>query len=133
VISPTTAGKLLPYCSFHLGDYQRALRLYLDYIKDNGDEDSIRTTWLNVASCYFSLGMYTEAVTAAKKGKPSDLQTRLLFHLAHKLEDDDRLLELHESLEDNLENSLSLASVHYLRGDFQSSIDIYKRVLINNR
>ena len=79
------------------------------------------------------MGMYQEAKDAAEKGTECDLKTRILFHLSHKLSNEDELMTYHRQLEETLENQLSLASIHYLRMDYQSSIDIYKRILLDNR
>jgi intraflagellar transport protein 56 len=47
------------YCAFHLGDYKRALKefqnLTADAAKTNPED------WMNLACCYFYLGMYPEA------------------------------------------------------------------------
>jgi intraflagellar transport protein 56 len=79
------------------------------------------------------MGMYTEAQEAANKGAQCPLKNRLLFHFAHKLGNEEAVIQYHGKLEEILENQLSLASMHYLRQDFQSSIDIYKRILLDNR
>ena len=39
----------------------------------------------------------------------------------------------HKNLQDVVEDQLSLASIHYLRSHYQEAIDIYKRVLLENR
>ena len=39
----------------------------------------------------------------------------------------------HQQLEDVIEDQLSLASIHYLRSHYQEAIDIYKRILLDNR
>ena len=95
---------------------------------------------LYLACCYFFLGMYKEADDAAQKGTFSidagptcKLQNRLLFHLSHKFNDEKRLMGYHQNLQDVIEDQLSLASIHYLRGHYQEAIDIYKRILIENR
>ena len=36
-------------------------------------------------------------------------------------------------MEDIVEDQLSLASIHYLRSHYQEAIDIYKRILLDNR
>ena len=36
-------------------------------------------------------------------------------------------------MEDVIEDQLSLASIHYLRSHYQEAIDIYKRILLDNR
>ena len=57
-------------------------------------------------------------------------QVRLQFHLAHKLNDEDKLMVHHGKLKTTVEDQLSLASIHYLRSHFQEATDIYKRVLL---
>jgi intraflagellar transport protein 56 len=44
------------------------------------------------------------------------LQTRVLFHVAYKLNDEAKLLQYHQQLSDTIEDQLSLASIHYQRG-----------------
>ena len=66
-------------------------------------------------------------------GPASRLQNRLLFHLAHKFNDEALLMQYHKSLQDVIEDQLSLASIHYLRSHYQEAIDIYKRILLDNR
>jgi intraflagellar transport protein 56 len=61
------------------------------------------------------------------------LRNRLLFHLAHKFGDEKKLMSQHQQLEDVLEDQLSLAAIHYLRSHYQESIDIYKKILLDNR
>jgi len=39
----------------------------------------------------------------------------------------------HANLKDVIEDQLSLASIHYLRSHYQEAIDIYKRILLDNR
>jgi len=42
-------------------------------------------------------------------------------------------MSYHQNLQDVLEDQLSLASIHYLRSHYQEAIDIYKKVLLDNR
>lgn len=39
----------------------------------------------------------------------------------------------HQKLQDTTEDQLSLASIHYLRSHYQEAIDVYKRILLDNR
>ena len=39
----------------------------------------------------------------------------------------------HQNLQDVMDDQLSLASIHYLRSHYQEAIDIYKRILLDNR
>ena len=42
-------------------------------------------------------------------------------------------MHYHQQLSDSIEDQLSLASIHYLRGHFQEATDIYKRLLLENK
>lgn len=42
-------------------------------------------------------------------------------------------MQHHQSLTDNIEDQLSLASVHFQRGHYQEATDVYKRMLLENR
>lgn len=87
----------------------------------------------NIAVCMFYLGMHTESLEALKSTKDTPAKNRLMFHLMHKLNNEDRLMELHGSLKDVIEDQLSLAGMHYLRAHYQEAIDIYKRILLDNK
>ncbi|CAO1326743.1 unnamed protein product [Diamesa hyperborea] len=120
----------MSYCDFHLGDYRKCLDEYEKVYDGNRDQKDIG---LNIGVCMFMLGMYDEAQKTIENLPESPLKIRLLFHLAHKLGDDDRLMELHSSLRDVIEDQVSLAGLHYLRGQYQEAIDIYKRILLDNK
>lgn len=120
----------LAYCDFHLGEYKLCLEQYEKMFDENPTSKDIP---LNLSVCMFYLGMYEEAQKIIEDLPESQLKIRLLFHLAHKLGDDDRLMELHSSLRDVIEDQLSLAGLHYLRGQYQEAIDIYKRILLDNK
>ncbi|XP_055305612.1 intraflagellar transport protein 56 [Sitodiplosis mosellana] len=117
------------FCNFHLGNYKEALNDYRDLKTQS--EDSILI--MNVAICMFYLGMYNDSLEVVDAIPNNPLKVRLLFHLAHKLNDEDRLLELHGSLRDIVEDQLSLASMHYLRAHYQDAIDVYKKILLDKK
>ncbi|KAG7388558.1 Intraflagellar transport protein 56 [Phytophthora pseudosyringae] len=119
----------LAYASFHLGNYQRALDAYAQ-LRDVDDTPEI---YLYRGCCLFYLQMYKEAAREAEKGPAGQLQNRLLFHCAHKVGDEDKLLVYHQQLTDSKEDQLSLAAIHYFRNHFQEATDIYKRLLLENR
>ena len=104
----------------------------------NQEKDGICVTiddvWMYISCCHFFLGQYDEAQDALLKvGSSSSLKTRLDLHLAHKKGNESQLMEQHQGLKDILEDQLCLASVHYLRAHYQESIDIYKKILVENR
>ena len=67
------------------------------------------------------------------EGPENSLQRRILMHIAHRQNDEKKLLEYHNSLGEDYEDQLSLASIHFLRTQYQEAIDIYKKILLNNR
>ncbi|KAF6774250.1 Tetratricopeptide repeat protein 26 [Paragonimus kellicotti] len=120
----------IAYAAFHLGDYKRAAE---EYKKLLTRKDSPPEIPIYLACCYFFMGMYQEAMAQAKEGPLCGLQNRVLFHVAHKFNDERLLLNYHNNLADVLEDQLSLASIHCLRSHHQEAIDIYKRILLDNR
>ena len=120
----------IAYCAFHLGDYKKSMEEYEKISKKEGCDPEV---WTYLACCYFLLGMYHESDEVLGKGPRCPLENRLLFHLSHKFNDEKRLMGHHQSLRDVIEDQLSLASIHYLRSHYQEAIDIYKRILLDNR
>lgn len=130
----------MAFCNFHLGDYTKALEQYQQIRADDyetssaaADAATASDVVINIAVCMFYLGMYAESQQLIESIPNSALKVRLLFHLSHKLGDEDRLMELHGSLRDVCEDQLSLAGLHYLRGHYQDAIDIYKRVQLDKK
>ncbi|XP_022647439.1 intraflagellar transport protein 56-like [Varroa jacobsoni] len=120
----------IAYCAFHLGNYKQAAEEYNKVLKR---KNTSKECWTYLACCQFYMGLYQEAENSAAKGAAGDLQNRLLFHLAHKAGDEAKLMSHHQQLQDILADQLSLASVHYLRSHYQEAIDVYKRILLDNR
>jgi len=123
----------LAYCYFHYGEHRKALDIYKDLVKSTEAEGPDPIYYTYMAACLFYLGEYKEAEEAALKGPSTKLQTRILFHVAHKFNDESKLMMYHQQLTDSTEDQLSLAAIHYLRSHFQEATDIYKRLLLENR
>ena len=120
----------LAYAAFHLGSYQQALDSYQSLL-DKGSDDAMLHVYMGC--CLERLGWHAEAEERALKGPACPLQNRLLFHLAHRLNDENKLMMHHQKLADTTLDQLSLASIHFLRNHFQEATDIYKRLLLENR
>ena len=120
----------LGYSAFHLGDYKKA---YSVYEKLLAAEEVNPEHYLHSACCLFYMGLYKEAEEDALKGPATRLQNRILFHCAHKLGDETKLMKAHQKITDSSEDQLCLASIHFLRSHFQEATDIYKRMLIEFR
>lgn len=121
----------IAYCEFHLGNYKRAAMIYEKFLKKN--DNNLLNTSTHLACCYFFLGMYSEAKSILHNAYESSLKNRLLFHLSHKMENGRELYKYHDKLLDVIEDQLCLASIHYLRAHYQEAIDIYKKILLDNR
>ncbi|CAK1547012.1 unnamed protein product [Leptosia nina] len=122
------------WCWFHLGEYRQALDKYLELRgRENLDSRLADNISLDIAVCYFYLGMYKESQETIEKAPKCALKNRLQFHLAHKLGDEEALMQAHATLRDVPEDQLSLASVHYLRAHYQEAIDVYKKLLLDRR
>ncbi|KAG5186895.1 hypothetical protein JKP88DRAFT_269588 [Tribonema minus] len=119
------------YCAFHVGRYQRALEAYEEVVAIGAGGGDVH---LYVACCHYYLQSYDQAEEAASRGPKGPLRTRLLLHIAHKQNDERKLMQQHQELsEKSSEDQLSLAAIHYLRSHFQEATDIYKKLLLENR
>ena len=114
------------YSLFHLGDYTKAIDVYNQLLKEDPDDTNL---YLYIASCLYYNQEFDEAQMYSEKGPSCDFRTRLLFHIAHKRDDDQQLLKSHSELVGTLENQLSLAAIHYMRTHYQDAIEIYERIL----
>ena len=121
----------LGYSAFHLGEYRKALDAYEEYQRTSAEPHLETPLW--VGSCMYYLQMYKEAQDVAAHGPDGALKNRLLFHTAHRMNDETKLMVHHQKLSDTTEDQLSLAAIHYLRSHFQEATDIYKRLLLENR
>jgi intraflagellar transport protein 56 len=104
------------YCAFHLGNFHRSEEAYKELFNAYPVGEEVH---LYQACCYFYQQMYDEAERAAEKGPASELRTRLLFNIAHRTGNEEKLMKYHNQLKDRKADQLSLAAVHYLRSHFQ--------------
>lgn len=58
--------------------------------------------YINLGCCYFVQGDYAEAEKCALLGPVCSLQTRLLFHIAQRTHDEEKLLIYHKKLQDTV-------------------------------
>jgi intraflagellar transport protein 56 len=117
------------YSLFHCGKYLEVIRVYEQLLETEPDETNLH---LYIASCHFYNQDYEDARQSAQKGPNCDLRTRLIFHIAHQLNDEQALLDAHSRLVGTLENQLSLAAIHYLRSHYQDAIEIYGSLLVQH-
>ena len=72
--------------------------------------------WL---TCVSLLPVAQGRACLSMQGPRCALQTRILFHCAHQMGDEAKLMQHHQQLSESTEDQLSLASIHYLRGHYQ--------------
>lgn len=112
------------YCAFHLGNFRRSEEAYKELFDAYPVGDEIH---LYQACCYFYQQMYEEAEKSALEAPMSELKTRLLFNIAHRTGDEEKLMKYHHDLKDRKADQLSLAAVHYLRSHHQE-VSIINRI-----
>ena len=117
------------YCLFHCGQYSEAIELYEKLLKQDPTDTVL---YLYIASCQFYNQDYEEARASALKGPECDFRTRLIFHIAHQMNDEQELFKAHSQLVGTLENQLSLAAIHYMRSHYNDAIEIYQRLLLQH-
>ncbi len=143
----TGAWGLLPwvgYTAFHVGDFEKALEVYREL--EGGSVAPPPFTLLNTACCLYHMQQYDEAkeiclrkdladgCTEAEEEVTWQTANRILFHIAYKQDDETKILEYHDKLQEaSVEDQLSLAAMHFLRGHFQEATTIYKRLVVSNR
>uniref|UniRef100_A0AAY4A4B6 Intraflagellar transport protein 56 n=1 Tax=Denticeps clupeoides TaxID=299321 RepID=A0AAY4A4B6_9TELE len=118
------------YCAFHLGDHKRAMEEYKEMTLK---PDCPLEVWVYFGCSLFFLGLYKEAEEAALKGLMLLIVNVALSFYLLQFNDEKKLMGFHQNLEDITEDQLSLASIHYMRSHYQEAIDIYKRILLQNR
>lgn len=119
----------LAYSYFHSGEYAKALEVYEEIVKKTSDSN----VHAYKACCHYALCQYSLAEEAAQKAPESPLKTRIVFHTAHKRNDESAMMTQHQKLSETTEDQLCLAAIQYLRSHFQEATDIYKRLLVENR
>ncbi|EGR30631.1 tetratricopeptide repeat protein [Ichthyophthirius multifiliis] len=118
------------YCCFHNGDYKKAIQIYDDMTKK---PEYNKVLHVYKACCHYALCNYDEAKREAQKGTECDLQNRLMFHIAHKKSDEKNLMAYHHKLNDTTQDQLCLAAIHFLRSHHEEAVDIYKKLLLENK
>mmetsp|Transcript_38089 Transcript_38089/g.84856 ORF Transcript_38089/g.84856 Transcript_38089/m.84856 type:complete len:556 (+) Transcript_38089:159-1826(+) len=122
--------EFLAYCQFHFGEHDKALSIYKELLSYD-EPDPLY--YIYAAACCYYMGLYKDAEANALQGPRCPLQTRILFHCAHKMGDETKVMQYHQQLTESIEDQLSLASMQYQRSHYQEATDIYKRLLLENR
>jgi len=120
----------LGYCAFHLRQWEKAGKVYGEW---GAGRPSAEAT-LCIALCQYRAGRYAEAAALAGTLPDSPAKTRLLFHAANKAGDEATVKALHRKLSDRDKwDQLSFAALQFSRSHYSEAIDIYKKILLENR
>lgn len=128
---------LLPwmgYCLFHMGEFTKAMEIYKIILKE---PQAPLENHLYLAACLLYMGHCKDALVEAEKGPPCALQYRILFNIAHRLNDEPRLIECHKNLDlenpkSPLENQLCFAAVYFLRNHHEEAAETYKKLILEH-
>lgn len=134
------------YCAFHNQEYSKAQDIYIELLSGNYDNTPDEVP-LFLACVYSRSHMYKEAWEATQEGPDCDLKDRLIFFLMHYKSDEgwvgkndigdkDSSIESYRQMlgKGPPENLLCLAAMKYTYDQqYQNAIDIYKKVVSENR
>ena len=137
----------LGYCAFHNADYSKASNAYEELIQlydytSQSDPKSLSRFILTPpmarlckACCLYFQGLYEETeklLFHPDSDIPNcSLKYRLLLHLGHRLNKENIMIQaLNELKDNNKEDALSKAAMHYSRSHYQEATDIYKKILL---
>ena len=118
----------LAYCYFHNGDYKKALAIYKDLAKKQNSK-----LHLEQALCLFGMFKFQESQAMADQAEDCALKARILYQCAQKLDNDSALMSAHRKLGNSVEDRLSVAAIHLQRSHLDDSVDIYKKIMLENR
>ena len=82
----------LAYMHFHEGDYKKSISIYESLMRKTNYDKNLH---VYKACCQFALTNYDESKREALKGPESSLQTRLLFNIALKKNDENAMMSCH--------------------------------------
>ncbi|VDP37962.1 unnamed protein product [Soboliphyme baturini] len=117
------------YCYFHLNDIAKAAEIYESVMEEDEDREKIQ---LYLACCYLFLGRYKESIACAERSGDCSLKRRVLMHVYQELGKSDQVELQMRKLSDGVEDQLSIASVHFRRGNYQEAIDVYKKIFLEH-
>jgi len=123
----------LGYCNFHSGNYEKAQSIYIDMLTQHHDINTQQVS-LCLTCVYYYLQMYKEARETVSTISDCSLKNRLMLHLAIKNPHEKiHFLPLQEKLGVKVEDLISLAASYFKQTNYQSAIDVCKKILKEKR
>lgn len=75
--------------------FRKAIQIYDELIKKTDNKEY----YVYKACCFYALCQFDDSKREALKGTETDLQTRVLFHIAHKKNDQKNLMTYHAKIQ----------------------------------
>eukprot|EP00761_Pharyngomonas_kirbyi_P001437 gb/GECH01001441.1/.p1 GENE.gb/GECH01001441.1/~~gb/GECH01001441.1/.p1 ORF type:complete len:560 (+),score=107.94 gb/GECH01001441.1/:1-1680(+) len=119
----------LGYCALHAWDFEKATEVFEELSKSKGDN---APEWIFLGISLYFQGKLEEAKEAAEKGPQNSLRTRLLFHIANRMNDEKELMACNTDMKQTIEDKLSMAAVYYYRTNYDQAGKLYKSILMDN-
>ena len=120
------------YCAFHNGSLSKAEKTYLELL--SGDyKDIPEETTLYLACVYYYMQTYEAAMECAEQGPECRLKHRILFHVAHKLGNEEEKLRMKALLTEEIDDQLTKAAMLFMTNNMQESNEAYKRCLVKHK
>jgi len=127
----TEQSEALAFCRFHLGQYERALSIYLALYEEVSPDPIYR---LFAACCLFHCGRFEQCIKFVEQSPANRLRNRLQLHLAFAYYNDESKMMKHiAALSDSPQDQLSLAALYFHRKKFQNATEIYKKEWMKNK
>ncbi|XP_075676699.1 tetratricopeptide repeat domain 26 [Dermatophagoides pteronyssinus] len=126
------------FAHFRLGEYRKAIETYekIKRNKESNNSQQISNVELLSCCCKFYLGeSIDQKFIESYDGPYKPLAERLKIYL--DLKNDESTIEsmdrIQKVLSKTVEDQLCLASVHFYRNQYQEAIDIYKKILLEDK
>ena len=87
--------EIIGTCSFI---FRKSIQIYDELIRKTDNKEY----YVYKACCFYALCQFDDSKREALKGPESALQTRLLFHIAHKKNDQKNLMVYHAKLQESI-------------------------------
>lgn len=120
----------LAYSAFHANDIEKAIDVYRQMLTQESCDPMY---YVYLGCCHYVNGSFQEAEEYALRGPECPLQTRLLFHIAQRVQNEEKVIAYHGKLQNTIEDQLSLAAAQYIRSHYNEAIDVYKAILMQTR
>lgn len=124
---------VIAYLHYLLGEYEEAGKMYkeISYLDSAKYQQYATKEQLRLYAniCLFHLRSFQEVKLDLDSIPNQGLGNRLKLHLFQRMGDEEQVLKHHGKLQDVIEDHLTLASMHFVRGHYQEALKIFKKLM----